>query len=323
MATSEPKTTVLVCTRNRGVLFERVCLELLQQSRSARGWELLIVDNGSTDDTPDLARRIERERPDIVRVVREPAVGLSVARNRGIREARGVHILFLDDDAFPEPGWLDAMTAALSRDGVVCAGGPVQPLIQGELPDWFLGRYMPYLTAWDLGKTRVNLTYNEYPRGANMGFRKQAFEIVGVFADSLGRKGASLMSCEEIELCLRIERVGCGDIVYEPAAGVRHVTAAGRLTPEWMRQRFAAQGRSEAVIYWQHGGWSALATGLLSRRRQWREADRAPGGAERLLARFKRREYRSYAASTLSAPFRFSRWAPPEGPAPEAWSPPF
>lgn len=313
MATSEPKTTVLVCTRNRGVLFEQVCLELLHQSRPARGWELLIVDNGSTDDTPDRARRIERERPDTVRVVREPTVGLSVARNRGIREARGVHILFLDDDAFPEPGWLDAMTAALSRDGVVCAGGPVQPLLQGELPDWFLGRYMPYLTAWDLGKTRVNLTYNEYPRGANMGFRKQAFEIVGVFADSLGRKGASLMSCEEIELCLRIERVGCGDIVYEPAAGVRHVTAADRLTPTWMKHRFAAQGRSEAVIHWQHGGWSALVTGLLSKRQQYRATKGAYGRAEQLFARCKRSEYHAFAKTMLSAPRRVPKWVPPSG----------
>lgn len=323
MTSTDPEVTVLVCTRNRGELFEQVCRTLLEQSAPGRRWELLIVDNGSTDDTPVRAKAVEQQWPEIVRVVREPKAGLSIARNCGVQEARGASILFLDDDAFPDPGWLDAMTAALEREGVVCVGGRVQPLLHGDLPDWFLGRYLPYLTAWDLGRTPIALAYNEYPRGANMGFRRDVFDAVGGFAGSLGRKGASLMSCEEVELCLRIERTGFGEILYVPGAGVRHVTPVSRLSPSWMESRFAAQGRSEAVIYWQHGGWPALGTGLLSRRRHWREANRAPGSAGRLFARFKRREYRSFAASTLSAPFRVSRWTPPNGPAVEAWRPPF
>ena len=259
--TDLPFASVLVCTRNRSSLLTDACTAILELDYPSDRWELVIVDNHSTDDTLEVARSIERGAPDRVRLVEEHEIGLSAARNAAVRAARGEILAFIDDDAYPGPRWLRALVEALEQDGVLCAGGPVEPLIQGELPDWFLGRYLPYLSAWDRGPELARLVYNEYPRGANIAFRREAFERFGDFGTYLGRKGKSLLSGEEIELCLRVERAGF-QILYVPDAGVRHVTPVDRLTPKWLARRFAAQGRSEAIINWRHAGVRGLRLGF-------------------------------------------------------------
>ena len=237
---------------------------MLAMDYPADRWRLLIVDNASTDDTLAVAEELATRAPERVQVLVEREIGLSAARNAGVRAAAGMGgevIAFLDDDAFPAPGWLTAVAAALGEPGVEAVGGPVEPIFEGDLPPWFLARYLPYLTVWDLGREPVELTYNEYPRGANLAFSAGAFARWGLFSTHLGRKGQSLLSCEELELCLRIERSG-GRVLYVPGAGVRHVVDTDRLTPDWIARRFGAQGRSEAIIDWMHGGTAGLRRGL-------------------------------------------------------------
>ncbi|MEM7052024.1 MAG: glycosyltransferase [Acidobacteriota bacterium] len=258
---SAPLASVVVCTHNRSRLLAEACRSVLAVDFPSDAWELVIIDNRSTDDTLEVAHGIADEHPGRVRVIEEPAIGLSTARNRGIREARGEIVAFLDDDAFPDATWLKALVDALEQDSALAAGGPVEPLFEGDLPDWFAERYLPYLTVWDRGDQLHALAYNEYPRGANIAFRKEAFERFGGFSPELGRKGKSLRSCEEIEICLRIERGG-GKILYVPGAGVRHRVSTERITPRWLVARFGAQGRSEAIIDWQHGGMRGLRKGL-------------------------------------------------------------
>ncbi len=253
---------------------------MLEMEAPNLDWELLIVDNNSTDDTLQLARGLEKANPERVRVMVEKEVGLSATRNAGIRAARGRILAFLDDDAFPAKDWVSGIAEALAHPRVLCAGGPVEPLFQGELPDWMDDRFLPYLTVWDKGPEILPLTYNEYPRGANIAYRAEAFERFGPFSPHLGRKGRSLTSCEEIEHCLRIERGG-GQIVYTPAARIRHWVDASRITPEWMVNRFAAQGRSEAIIHYQHAGHPGLrkgTAGLLCQhtRHRWRNLGSRP-----------------------------------------------
>lgn len=317
-----PRVSVVVCTRNRSSRLGDACEALLGVTPVAGGWEVVIVDNASTDDTRTVADRIQRGANGIVRVVDERTISLSAARNRGIAESRGELIAFLDDDAFPDPSWLDALATALDGDRVLCAGGPVEPLVEGELPEWFQGRFLPYLTVWDLGDKAIDLRYNEYPRGANIAFRREAFDRFGVFSAHLGRSGRSLLSCEETELCLRLERGGFRT-VYAPRARVRHSTPVDRLTPAWMRRRFAAQGRSEAIIAWMHGGLRGLARGLVAHRRRAREAERQLVVVGQLFAECQRRSLRGYLVGVATAPFtvprsrpqrrgaRFAPWQPP------------
>jgi GT2 family glycosyltransferase len=227
MSPSSPRTTVAVCTRNRSRSLLDACEATLAVDPPDGGWELLIVDNRSTDDTAEVARELAAREPR-VRVEVEPEIGLSAARNAGFRHARGELVVYVDDDAYPEPGWLRALVAAFDREGVLAAGGPVAPRFEGELPGWLGERFLPYLTVWDLGPEPIELTYNEYPRGANMAFHRDVFDRFGGFSTQLGRKGRSLLSCEETELCLRIERGG-GKVLYVPEARVEHSVDAGRI----------------------------------------------------------------------------------------------
>lgn len=314
-----PAATVVVCTRNRSLRLAEVLEAALAVESPPGGWELVVVDNRSTDDTPEVARGVAADHPGRVRIVVEPELGLSAARNAGIRAARGEVLVFLDDDAFPVPGWLTALVAACDGEEVLAAGGPVEPLFQGELPEWFLGRYLPYLSAWERGGEPHRLTYNEYPRGANIAFHRRAFERFGPFSTDLGRKGRSLLSGEETEVCLRIERGG-GAIAYVPGARVRHLTDAGRITPGWLERRFFAQGRTEAVIDWRHGGMPALATDLRQHAANAIAAWRNRGMDGALFARCQRRALAGFLRGCTTAPLRVRRWRPKDD-APRGWSP--
>lgn len=307
-----PAASVVVCTRNRGVDLAWT-LEALLRHEASIAWEVVVVDNASEDATAEVARRVGAAAPRPWTLVHEPVIGLSAARDAGVRRSRGEWVVFLDDDAEPWPGWLDAYAAWFGERAVDSLGGPVEPLWSGPLPDWLGPGLLPYLSAWDRGPEPVDLRYNELPRGANVAFRRAALERVGGFDRRLGRRGRSLRSCEEIEVGLRIERTGARTL-YVPGAGVRHRVETERLTPLWMERRFAAQGFSEAIVDWRHGGWARVREGARRHARDARIAI-AENGADSLLARFRGAAARAYRRGALYAMALVERWEPPARPA--------
>ncbi len=294
------RASVVVCTRERGSALAETLRAVADQSATF-AWELIVVDNGSRDGSLELARELTREWSARARVVEERVAGLSAARNAGVRAARGELILFLDDDAQPFPGWLEAFARALAEPGVLAAGGPIAPVFAGPRPAWLEDRYLPYLSAWDRGAEAHDLRYNELPRGTNMAFRSEAFARCGEFSRHLGRRGRSLRSCEETEFGLRLERTGAR-VRYVPAAGVWHRVETRRLTESWLVARFAAQGESEAIVDWMHWGWSGLRQGLAAARRLAHAATRETGSGADLVRRCHQ--------SSLSAYWKASWWIP-------------
>ena len=107
--------SVILCTHNRGPLIETTIQSVLEQDFPAAGFEILVVDNASNDATPALLRAIAARHAGRIRIVREPRLGLSRARNLGIRESRGEVIAFTDDDARVTPRWLPAWTVPCGR----------------------------------------------------------------------------------------------------------------------------------------------------------------------------------------------------------------
>lgn len=316
-----PRASVVVCTRNRGRVLADSGAALMAIDYPPGRWEVLIVDNGSTDDTLEVAHAIARGRPDLVRVIEERELGLSATRNAGIRHAQGEIIAFADDDAFPDPEWLRTLAEALVRENAMVVGGAVEPWFQGELPDWFAGHYLAYVSAWEKGPEIQELTYNDYPRGANMAFRREVFELFGYFSTHLGYKGTSLVPGDEIELCLRVERGG-GRILYVPGARVRHFTATERLTPQWLERRFAGQAESEAVLGWRHAGWKGLGRGLqwFCRRALQSTWARDSSTEGRISARCWQHALLGYSRGLLKAPLTVPRYRPSEGTAAD-WLP--
>lgn len=313
--------SIVICTRDRSAIFAETCDSLFALDAPGVQWEVVVVDNASSDDTRQVALSLQERLPQQVTIADESTVGLSAARNTGIRTARGESIAFLDDDAIPEPHWLVALVEALVIAGAFAVGGPVEPRFCTPLPEWFSDRFLPYLTVWDLGDEPIDLVYNEYPRGANMAFRREAFERFGLFSTDLGRKARSLLSCEETEFCLRIERAD-EPITYCPGAKVAHRVDGERITPGWLIQRFRSQGASEAIVEWKHAGIAGLRLGSKRSVRRALSSLRAAPTDDGLVRRCEIASARGYLAGALTSPLTIPRYHPPAdgGPA-KPWLP--
>jgi glycosyltransferase involved in cell wall biosynthesis len=202
----------VVPTRGRAAYLE-VTLESLCRQRSETAHELLVVDDGATDATPDVAERFG------VRLVRhEERRSLNAARNTGLREARADLIAFVDDDVLVPPGWLDALAEGSERHPEAEAfGGPIRARFEGHAPHG-CGREDPPITTLDLGDSDV-----EAPMvwGANFAVRRSAVERIGEFDESLDRAHG-----DEEEWLLRLRDAG-GRIVYLAEAGLDHRRSAG------------------------------------------------------------------------------------------------
>jgi glycosyltransferase involved in cell wall biosynthesis len=244
------RVSVIICTHNRAPLLRKGLDSLRGQSLTCGdGIEILVVDNASTDETQDLVESFQSTTGN-VRYIFESTLGLSHARNRGVREAHGELVAFIDDDAIAEPGWLDALVHAFH--GVEpkpdCVGGRIEPIWQVPKPGWFPHSLLGYLSILDLGD---EAHWCDIPRehlvGCNIAFRRNALLELGGFNTELGRKGQSLKGNEEIELLRRMKQRGQG-VFYEPCAVVRHFIPRERLTKRWLVRRLYAEGLSDGVL---------------------------------------------------------------------------
>jgi glucosyl-dolichyl phosphate glucuronosyltransferase len=229
------KITVILCTYNRCQSLPKA-LESVAASElpPSVGWEVLVVDNNSKDQTCEVVKGFCGNYPGRFRYLFEPKQGLSQARNAGIREARGEILAFMDDDVTVEPTWLQTLTANLHDGEWVGAGGRILPERTFSPPRWLalegpnsLGGTLAFL---DLGPVAGELT--EPPYGTNMAFLKAVFEECGGFRTDLGRTGDGLMGGEDTEFGQRL--VGAGKrLRYEPSAVVYHPVVEERLKKEY------------------------------------------------------------------------------------------
>ena len=239
---ANPRLTVCICTRNRAKFLGATIESVLAQKVPSETFEVLVVDNGSTDGTADMiAARFGGGARVPVRCIREEIPGLSRARNRAIAETTGNFIVFLDDDAIPEPGWLQAIVAGFDAEEIQVVGGAVVPAYEQAPPPWWSARiehvFAPQVSTCE----RHRVSQGEYPHGANIAFRRAVWSRVGLFREDLGYIGNKLIPAEESELLLRIEKSG-GAILYEPAAVVRHLIPASRMDRGYLRERFYGAG---------------------------------------------------------------------------------
>src|SRR4030095_1010280 len=100
------RVTLAVCTYNRAALLPRALDSIGKQTAGRKDVEILVVDNGSTDQTGDLVARRQLAAP-LIRYTVEPTAGIAFARNRAMHEARGEYLAFLDDDAWAHDGWIE------------------------------------------------------------------------------------------------------------------------------------------------------------------------------------------------------------------------
>ncbi len=229
-----------MCTRDRAETLDR-CLTSMGRLRVPSGveWELLVVDNGCTDHTPDVLSRHRVELP--LRVAHEPRGGLSHARNRAVSAASGDYILWTDDDAEVDPEWLAAYCSAFARwPDAILFGGPITPRFEGHPPRWLrlsLSRTEGYFAARDFGREWLPLEAPELlPYGCNYAVRT-AEQRRFPYDPELGRRPERLgFSGEEVEVMQAMLSSG-GRGWWVPAAHVRHVIPPERQTLRHLRER--------------------------------------------------------------------------------------
>jgi GT2 family glycosyltransferase len=253
-SSSAVKASVILPTKDRGILIEKTIDSLLSLDFLSTDFEILLIDNLSSTANQKHLRSLQAQYPDRIRYIREIKLGLNNARNCGIVNAQGEILVFLDDDALVPTYWLANIVKYFDRDDRVYAlGGKVIAQFTSPAPDWIDLRLGLYISNFDRGEQPEKLFYNEYPRGANMAFRREAFQQFGLFRDCFDRKGKSLMSYGDIEMCYRLDRGGF-TVLYVPDAEVWHLIRGDRLNEAWFQKRFYWQGRSEGLFELLHYG---------------------------------------------------------------------
>ena len=234
--------SIVVCTYNRSALLS-VCLYSLVRQDAEKGlYEIVIIDNKSTDDTSVVAQRFVNNNKNI-RLIFEEKQGLGNARNRGFIEALGKYIAYIDDDALAHKDWVSKMYNFILRHPEVKAfGGPYFPYSLMEIPEWMPSEFGKN----SLGEKERPIRFgNEWITGTNMVFSKNIFSEIGGFRDDIGMNALKISYGEEIEFLRRIG--SSGQIVYYvPSMKVDHLVANYKMNVIWLLKSYYAKGRSKA-----------------------------------------------------------------------------
>ena len=246
-----PTISVIIATYTRAALLDE-CLQQLAGQRFEDGDEVIVVDNGSTDDTPGIVRCHQAAFPVPLHLLHESRPGKSHALARALAAAHGDVLAFLDDDVNVAADWLDTVRRTMGDRSVSLMGGRVVPRWDPAVPAWLRGALQQHarlgapLGLLDYAPDVVELG----PRtvlGANMAVRRKVFETVGGFATHVGKLRGTLLSGEDHELCERVQRAGFRAI-YVPAAVVHHWVPADRARIGYVLHWFYWSGITHAIL---------------------------------------------------------------------------
>ena len=253
--------SVLICTYNRCKLLQETLAALDNQSVDpSLDWEIVVVDNNSIDDTKRTVIEFAAACTIPVKYVFESRQGLSFARNAGIEQSKGAIIAFTDDDISPESNWVQSIYNLLEHDHADGIGGKVLPKWPLPPPEWICNNpglltFLSLLDSDTLGRIEINNGVRII--GANMAFRRDLFDDVGMFDVTLGRIGAKLYSHDETDLVMRAVQSG-KHIIYDPKLVVWQRLEASRIQRGYFRKYKFDTGENRALRLGKTNGRSAL-----------------------------------------------------------------
>ncbi len=243
------KFSVIICTYNREKYISKSAVSVCGQVFSSNKFELLIIDNNSPDNTAEICRELIRKYPEVdIRYFLEANQGISYARNRGIAEAKGDFIVFIDDDETVDNNYLSKLdTFLVENPQVQLCGVPVFPVYETEKPEW-LSRYTSRLLTgyYYHGKSVRKLDGSDYPGTGHAIIKKELFEKYGNFNTELGRKANSLLGAEDKDMFLRLIRNNI-DCYYFPDIAIYHHIPASKLTCDYFNRLTYSIGVSERI----------------------------------------------------------------------------
>ncbi|MDJ1469748.1 glycosyltransferase [Cytophagaceae bacterium DM2B3-1] len=238
--------SVVITTYNRAGYLQKVLYSLKDQTLPQEKYEVIVIDNASTDQTKEITNQYQNQITNLLYVY-EGVPSLTKARNTGWQKARGNYIFYIDDDAIAHADWLASIYTACIDQSKDILGGKVIPIWESPRPSWLHDKLLGALSIVDYSSTPQFLT-KKYPFGVNMGFRKELLERTGGFNSKLGRKGTKLLSGEETALIKQLQKKGC-TVYYDPAICVYHHIQEVRLHQSWFTQRYYWGGYSDALMW--------------------------------------------------------------------------
>ncbi len=241
--------TATISTYNREKYLPQVLDSLKRQTLSKELFEIVLVDNNSPGNTKEIAEQFQKDNPDIeFRYYLETNQGLSYGRNRGIKEAKGKYITFIDDDAFLADDYLEVIFNYFeSHQDVVAIGSKILLHYEDIIPDWENKYLNSLLGYFNIGDEEKPFPKNDYPRGSNMSFKTSIFEKIGGFNVNLGRVGGNLAGSEEKDIFQRIYQHPKLKVMYIPNAIVYHCVPIERTTTEFIKRQALGTGNSERI----------------------------------------------------------------------------
>lgn len=243
-----PLVSVIICTRNRSASLARTLRSLVRAAAHVHDpWELLIVDNGSTDDTSATVASFSGQLP--VRRVPEPKAGLSNARNAGVRESQGEFVLWTDDDVLVDEQWLNAWFRAFrDHPGEALFGGRSEPVYEPPEQAWFIANQHELRSLLAIRNTPewATITRERVPFGLNYairGIEQRAHPYDPRLGVAPGRRRGG----EEVAVIREIlTEGGTGRWVWD--ATVYHLIPTERQTEAYIRQFYSAHGYDHPVV---------------------------------------------------------------------------
>ena len=232
------RLSLVIPTYNRAAPLLAALESVVRQDLPPQEWECVVVNNNSPDDTEARFGAFAAAHPGVtLRMVREESPGVSYARNRGLAEARGGIVVFIDDDERVNEGFLRAYADFFdSHPEAVVAGGRIVAEYPGGRPAW-MSKWveMPIANPMDFGAAVRPFPAGRVPGGGNMAFRRSAALRYGGFDPSLGRVGRMLIGGEENDFFERLMRGG-ETCWYVPGAVMWHIIPPEKLTESYFRR---------------------------------------------------------------------------------------
>lgn len=242
-----PRVSAVICTHNRASYLRKSIASLATQSVDPSEYEIVVVDNASTDSTREVVEQFS-DLPNL-RYLYEPVPGLSQARNTGWKNARGEYVAYLDDDAVASPDWVAGYLRSFQTFEPVpgSVGGKCEPIWEAPKPDWLSDRMLGPLSVFHWSDMPAVLSKDQWLSGCNIAYPKRALETLGGFGADLGRTGTRLLGNEENYVRRKLDARGLPS-VYDPGIVVGHHVSPQRLSKDWFRRVSYGQGASDAIM---------------------------------------------------------------------------